>query len=146
MSFCNSFRNGLKSLFNKIDSLLLNNIDKALSITTNLKNVLNSETAIIITSLTPTSWDDNLRALAVKYLETAIVEIGLIKDLTQPNKTPQQVLIDVVKIIETLSPSAKEAVLSKLGSLLTRYFDEGRFDKHFYDSAFQMIYSLKKIQ
>lgn len=137
MAICKKCQPKIKLLLKKIDDVLLKNIDKAQTLVSALKNIIDSDSAKIVTDIIPGEWDEELRLKAFTALEVALKSLGFISDLKEGN-------LKTLIIVLRNSPTFKNALLAKITSKVTEILDGSRHKENFYDLATQVQYSLSK--
>ena len=130
--FCSGLRKKLKKALAAFDNYVEAHVDIALSITTAIKNVLQSPVADLITAIIPGDLDGILKLKAIGILTASVDALTIVKKCeseTDVNKK-LQCFIDGIK---QLDPKLQDALLIKLASLLTAGLDDNKLAGNLYD-------------
>ncbi len=142
---CTKIRLGLKGLLKKFDNYVDAHIDTALKITTDLKKVLSSPVADIITAIIPGDADNKIQAHLVSALSKSIEALTIAdscKEVTDVNEN----LKCFVTQLQQREPNLQDAILQKLASLLAGHLDGQRLKQNLYDLFTQAKYAASKVQ
>lgn len=147
MAFCAKCQSDIKKLWKKVDDLLIENLGLALNITNTLKELVNNPIVKTIADLTPTQIDNLILGEAGKFLTNAAIKLNMLSIVINPktDEERKEAIMDIVAILKNLTSEHRDAFLFKLGSLITKLYDNGRFNNHMYDLAQQVNFSLKKL-
>ena len=142
-SLIQNIKNEVASWFSKIPQHLKPLLDNALVITTAIKNALSSPIADIVTAIVPGTWDDELKAVILKYLTDIIPALTIMEECKGAD-TLEEMLQCWISHVKELPKDVQDAVLHKLGALLVAYQDGKQLEQNMYDLYFQGIYSANK--
>lgn len=142
MAFCRKISAKVKALLSKFDKVLKENVDTALTITTVMKQFLESGFALTITDLIPGNVDEFARLQTLKVLEKVIENLNIVR--TCKDKTGTEKVKCFLVELRKLHPDLQEAILLKTASRLAAKFDGERYKQNVYDSAAQVAFSLGK--
>lgn len=135
--FCNPCQKQIRKFIKKLDDTLLQNIDTAISVTEQIKRFINSDTVVLITEITPTDIDNQLREKINQYLPFVLSTLGI---LNYPNR---ENINQAIKYLQQLPEAHQKSLLFKIASLLLQRLDL-RYKQNEYDTAIQLRYSLNK--
>lgn len=141
--FCTKMKSQIKALLRQFDTYVDANIDTALKVTTELKSILSSPAADIITAIIPGEIDDTIRRQLINGLGKVIEALTIVdscKQLTDINAKLQC----FIQQLEKYDPQLQDAVLQKLASLLAGVLDGQRMKQSLYDLYTQAKYSVTK--
>lgn len=142
MAFCQTFRIKIRQFVNRINKYLRDNIDKALTITSNIKAAIENPFVVLITDIIPGEWDENIRKIAIMVLEKALIALDILKIESQ-GKLTNESLQWILKDLEKLSPKMRDTIYFKLASLITAMLNGKKMSQSEYDLAVQSLYTLK---
>lgn len=141
--FCAGVFNKLKLIkkeYERLDSS--GAIDKAIALTTNLRNALNSTVANIIIDIIPGNLDAAARNAMVNVLDTSIKELDIIKGCsTLPNI--QDKITCLIDKLAGIGNVTQDALIVKLLSLLIKGLDSAQLKQHYYDTIAQTAVNVK---
>lgn len=135
MPFCKSFFSKFKKLLTCVDDKLIKYVDIALTVTTKLKQLVESDTAELIVNLTPTNIDDLLLPKVSKALEFALQKLNKVNSVLN-----QQELRDFINWLKGQPEDIRDAYYSKIASLMSQGLDDARFKSSLYDTFSQARY------
>jgi bacterioferritin-associated ferredoxin len=133
----------LRQLLHEFDNYVDAHIDTALKITTELKNILTSPAADIITAIIPGDIDNTVREgliTALSKITEALTIADNCKECTDINAKLQC----FIQQLQQYDPQLQDAILQKLASLLTGFLDGQRLKQSLYDLYTQAKYSITK--
>jgi len=130
----NKTKRKIAQITNAVDAAVREYAGYALSISTNIKAMLDSPLANLVTQVIPGTWDDELKAKGTVALGKAIDDLCVsIKMAETPN------LEDKLKLFTEWmageSKSFKESQFKKIADLVTGYMDEKKLASHFYEAT-----------
>lgn len=141
--FCAGVFNKLKLVkkeYERLDSS--GAIDKAITLTTNLRNALTSGIANIIIDIIPGNLDADARNAIVNALDASIKELDLIKGCsTLPNI--QDKITCLITKLSGMGTVTQDALIVKLLSLLIKGLDDAQLKQHYYDTIAQTAVNVK---
>jgi hypothetical protein len=141
--FCTTIKGKLKSLLRQFDNYVDTHIDRALAVTTGLKNMLSSPVADIITAVIPGDLDSVIRRQLIAALSKA-VEALLIAENCRHYADLNDKLSCFIEQLKLRDPLLQDALLHKLASLLTSRLDGQRMKQSLYDLYTQAKYTAAK--
>ena len=141
--FCSKINTKIRQLLRQFDSLLENNIDTALQITTQLKALLSSSVADLLTAVIPGNIDDIIRKQLVYSLDKAIEALA-IANTCKDFKNINDKLKCFAMQLSLKEPHLQDAILQKLASLLAGELDGKRLKQSIYDLYTQAKYTTAK--
>ena len=129
MAFCKKITDAAR----KIDSFVKAHLSEALLISSNIKKMLESPLAVLVTAIIPTDVDEALRIQLISALAKAIDVLTII-DACKDAVDFDQKLICFMGQLKKYSPEVQEALIQKLMSVVTRELDGNRFAQSLYDT------------
>lgn len=141
--FCIQIKSKLKGLLREFDKYVDAHIDTALKITTNLKKILASPIADVITAIIPGNVDDLLREQLIQLLDKAIGALA-IADYCRQHDDERTRLDCFIQHLSHRDPQMQDALLQKLASLLAGALDGNRLKQSLYDLYTQAKYAATK--
>jgi hypothetical protein len=141
--FCTKIKNQLKVLLRQFDNYAEAHIDTALKITAELKNILSSPVADIITAIIPGGIDDAIRKQIINALDKVLEALTIADNCKQYTDVNDKLKCFVAQI-KLRDPQLQDAILQKLASLLAGNLDGQRLKQSLYDLYTQAKYSLGK--
>ena len=135
----NKTKRKIAQITNAIDVTVREYAGYALSISTNIKAMLDSPLANLVTQVIPGTWDDELKAKGTVALGKAIDDLCVsIKMAETPN------LEDKLKLFTEWmageSPEFKESQLKKIADLVVKYMDGAKLRDHEYEMVTAATY------
>ena len=141
--FCTKVKSELRSLLRQFDSYVDAHIDTALKITTELKALISSPVADVISAIIPGEADDEIREKIVAALGKAI-EALTIADTCKAYTDVNEKLKCFIQQLQLRDPQLQDALLQKLASLITGELDGQRLKQRLYDLYTQTKYAVGK--
>lgn len=141
--FCTKMKNQLRNLLKEFDGYIDAHIDTALHITTEIKNILSSPVADIVTSIIPGNMDDTIRTQLLPALDKAI-QVLSVADACKQYTDINDKLKCFVQQLQQKDPQLQDALLQKLASLVAGHLDGQRLKQYLYDLYTQAKYSTTK--
>ncbi len=132
-----------KQVLQSFDSYVEEHIGTALKVTTQLKRILSSPTADIITAIIPGNVDNVLQTQIVAALGKAIEALSIAEYCKNCRDVNEQ-LKCFTEQLRKYDPNMQDAILQKLASLLTSHLDGKRLKQSLYDLYTQAEYAAKK--
>ncbi len=141
--FCSKINAHIRQLLRQFDNLLESNIDTALQITTQLKALLSSSVADLLTELIPGNIDDIIRKQLIYALDRSIEALA-IANTCKDFKNINDKLKCFAMQLSAKEPHMQDAILQKLASLLAGELDGKRLKQNIYDLYTQAKYTTAK--
>ena len=136
--------NFLKILFGNTEKWINDNVTPSIQVVNNIKAIVDSPIAMVLTSIIPGQFDDLLRAKLSSGLQIAIDRLTNIYDIT--NESDEVIKLDkFTQWLKTLTPDTKNAIYKKIASILSRANDiDATVKEHAIDLLVQTTYSKLK--
>lgn len=112
---------------------------RSLTITTNIKKVLDNPAIDIVTTIIPGTWDDKAVSIFREYLAKALPYLHIV-DVCKDHQELDDMLQCWVTELRKLPQHTQNAILHKLAALLTAYQDNESLRMRLYDLYVQMDY------
>ena len=141
--FCTKMKNQMRTLLKEFDSYIDAHVDTALHITTEIKNILASPVADIVTSIIPGNVDDMIRTQLLLALDKAIQALNIADACKQYTDINDKLKCFVLQL-QQKDPQLQDALLQKLASLVAGHLDGQRLKQYLYDLYTQAKYSSSK--
>jgi len=139
--FFTTLKSQYKQLLRQLDSYIDGHLDTALAVTTQLKNILSSPVADIVTAIIPGNLEAAVKSQLLAALNTAITALTIADNCKQITEVNDKLKCFVTQL-QQKDPQLQGAVLQKLASLLAANLDGNRLQQHIYDLFTQAKYSL----
>jgi len=139
---CKKIKGQLKGLLAQFDNYLENNVDTALKISSELKSILSSPVADIVTAIIPGTVDDAVRNELVQAL-SKVVDALTIADSCRQSVNANEKLCCFVQQLKLRDPRFQDAMLQKFASLLAGSLDGERLEQSLYDLFTQAKYTVE---
>lgn len=143
MSFCNRFRQKIKSALQQFDRQIEENAEEALRITRTIKTALESPLADLVTTIIPGDADEKIRLRIIQALDTGINALSIINTCKEQETWSDKIRC-FVNELRKVSPELQDAIMQKLQSILLRELDGNTKKQHLYDLFSQAKYSSTK--
>ncbi len=142
MSFFSKIFDFLKSLFINVDNWVKNHIQPSIKFVENLKGILESPVADIVTALIPGDVDDKIRAFLLANCGKALNALAITQDIAN-EPDPVQAIIKLLQYLKTATPAMKAAIYKQLASEMAKLSNGGKevVKGHSVDLLTQLEYS-----
>ena len=125
------------------DNYVDGHIDTALTITSELKKMLSSPVADIITAIIPSDIDNVIRQQIISALGKAVEALTIVETCKQYTDVNEKLKCFVAQL-QQREPQLQDAILQKLASLLAGQLDGQRLKQSLYDLFTQAKYAVSK--
>lgn len=115
----------LQSIFSKIPSELQSAIHTGVVITENIKRLIDSPVADVLTAIIPGEIDDRIKIILRAAIPKILEELRLI-DVISETSTPEEMTLNGIKTLGTLTKNSKNAFFHSLSVLLANIASDGR--------------------
>ena len=140
---CSTIKSQVRTLLREFDSYIDAHIDTALQITTELRAILVSPVADILTAIIPGDIDNEIRQQLITALGKAIEALTIADNCKQYTEV-DAMLNCFVQQLQQRDPEFRDAVLQKMASLLAATLDGQRLKQNLYDLYTQAKYTAAK--
>ncbi len=130
----NKTRRKIAQITSAIDETVKTYAGYALSISTNIKAVIDSPLGDLVTQIIPGTWDDELRAKATDALVKTVDVLALTTDIANTKDLNQKLRMFVAGLSDK-SKEFKESQLKKIADLIVAYMDEKKLASHMYEAT-----------
>lgn len=134
MSCGNKLKKKIAEISNKVDAAVREYAGYALSISTNIKKIIDSPLGDLVTQVIPGDWDDNLKAKAADALGKAVDALDYTNRIASTPLLEDKLKLFVAGLSDQ-SNEFKESQLKKTMDLVTKYMDGQRLKDHEYEMA-----------
>lgn len=134
MSCGSKLKRKINEVTGKVDSVVKEYAGYALSISTNIKNILDSPLGDLVTQIIPGTWDDELREKATDALVKTVDVLALTSDIANTKDLNQKLRMFVAGLADK-SPEFKQSQLKKIADLVTAYLDNNKLASHMYEAT-----------
>ena len=140
---CSTIKSQVRTLLREFDSYIDAHIDTALQITTELRAILVSPVADILTAIIPGDIDNEIRQQLITALGKAIEALTIADNCKQYTEV-DAMLNCFVQQLQQRDPEFRDAVLQIMASLLAATLDGQRLKQNLYDLYTQAKYTAAK--
>lgn len=130
-------------MLRQFDEYVEAHVDTALHLTTQLKKMLSSPVADIVTAIIPGNLDDVLKKQLIAALGIAIEALS-IADTCKLCEGINDKLKCFMRQLQLRDPQLQDAILQKLAGLITNHLDGQRFNQRLYDLFTQAKFTISK--
>lgn len=141
--FCKGCFSKVKSILLKIDKILWDKAAIALSITSVLRTLLDSNEVNLQVLLTVAKVDQKLLDKVLKGLEAAMNHLA-VTGYCKLQPTLDEKLKCFVNEMKRLHPDLQKSLLIKIASIITAHMDEYKQQESIYDALVQGTYTMNK--
>jgi hypothetical protein len=142
MSIFSKIFDFLKSLFQNVDSWIKEHVKPSIEFVENIKAILESPVADIVTALIPGDVDDKIRAFILANCGKALNALAITQDIAN-EPDPVQAIIKLLEYLKTAAPAMKAAIYKQLASEMAKLSNGGKeiVKGHSVDLLTQLEYS-----
>lgn len=115
----------IKNLFDKVEAEVKKDVVVAISVVQQIKSVVDSPVADVITAMIPGELDDQIKQQLRKLLPKLILELGLVQSVANIEDQNAQ-LQAILEKLKLSSDDAKNAFYHSLASLILEKLSDGK--------------------
>lgn len=141
--FCSGLKQKLRKALRSFDEYVESHVNTALTITTCMRNILQSPVTDLVTALIPGTLDDVAKAKTLQVLCASVDVLSVVKKCSGETdaKKKIQCFMDELKQYD---PKLQNTLLFKLASLVTAGLDDNKLSENLYDLYVQAKYVASK--
>ncbi|WP_146382873.1 hypothetical protein [Mucilaginibacter pallidiroseus] len=124
-SFIKKLWNNIKAMFTKFPGDLQNAVNTAVTITENLKKVIESPAIDILTAIIPGNLDDNLKIALRAAIPKILVNLKLSQKF-EDDESSDKVLLNAVTALNKIDGQLKSAYLHNISVLVAQITADGK--------------------
>lgn len=137
--FCSKFMSAVRKWWKKVDDTLIEAAKQSVKIVNNIKQFLESDTAITLTKIIPGDYDESVRVGLIIILKGFLQDSALASDRT---RNADSLLTSLVNNIKDLDEKERNALYLKLSSSIAARIHGSKLKEKDYDLACQSCYTL----